>query len=1196
MGAQHESERQPPTLAQAMEQEQRTADATPIVKKDQATGTTPAQAMQQEKQQAQQQAAAKEQAAAAAAQKHRASYGPSAPATTTQPAETAYDQPSGGAPREGTSQLTPQEDMQRQQEESDRLRKEAEEEQQRKAAAAADEQRRFADEQRRGEEERRQAAAQQQQEAYEAEQRRREERRKQEEEEAFKKQQEQMGAAESGMASRDQQVAEYTRLLSEQGISGEKYNQLLSEGVSPRDAYNQLLRSNEEGISAEKVEEKKVPPPQDALGGSYTGETVNGRPVYEHPQGGKYTQQEGSNQVNWITDTEAAGVTQGESLEQWHKERQESGVARGMEAEQRAAELRQEPDASQDVLQGMEPEPDRTQDVLAGMEQPADRSQDVLTGMEPEPDRSQDILTGMQPEPDRSQEVLAGMEPEPVVDMSQEVLAGMEPEPEPDMSQDVLAGMQQEPDMSQDVLAGMPFTPEEGQELTREQMVEQLGRDVPGRMLDPFGRPISDVYGQGDAELALGREAQSGIEAQMSQIADQIGLDAEAEVSRQQKVVGDQFQQQREQLARMFALTPGAEGQKQRRFEQLAGEEARALAQVDATVRAQAREEGRANLAALTGLQESREQAALGAQGLGLQATGQAQQFLGQERQMGLEERGIGLEEAELYGRGEKGETLGGELGRGQAGLATRGQEFQEEIGRREMTAQEAELYGAGPGGQQTLSSQQLAQQGKLSREQMAQQGDLAREELALKGKAQTHSQRVENRRVELERQGMSLERDKLRETSQQFDETMNRDAERMGLDQEQMEHIHAMDEKQFDEQQFRFDQEYGQANRRLNIDQEQLTENVRIQDEERTARYAHLANELGLQSEQFERAIFDSDRNWASETSKAAREHGLNDKKFALAREQVENEMSLNNKSYDEATREAARRYNLDYRKYMSADERAKDQLNIQSKAQAAALGIEEERWDAAKRTNEKRESQIDQYFGGLMAGSKGGSTQTLTKEGIQRRMAGAPPTADYEKNLWEAQGRITYIEPDRLTGLTDQGIKNTFKRAIKDGLPGTDGQTFEGDQWDKSRWSTQNVRDLQQGKETTIQIWHKEKGKMEWTIPARMTDEPVTTGQGIDFEKDPEYNDENVRNWLEEEYPNMTDSEVDQLVGGDSLNYAVSPDNWYEAFTREQRSEISAMLMGTSYTAPPAKQGLASQIGMMAGQAAVGLISPTP
>lgn len=129
------------------------------------------------------------------------------------------------------------------------------------------------------------------------------------------------------------------------------------------------------------------------------------------------------------------------------------------------------------------------------------------------------------------------------------------------------------------------------------------------RLLDPESARLG--YGQGDVTKALGREAQSGIEAQMATIAEQLNLDADAEVGRQSQVVKDQFQQQREQLGRMFALNPGAEGQMQRRFEQLAGEEARALNQVDASVRAAARDEARANLASLTGLQESRERAAL---------------------------------------------------------------------------------------------------------------------------------------------------------------------------------------------------------------------------------------------------------------------------------------------------------------------------------------------------------------------------------------------------------------------------------------------------------------------------------------------------------------------------------------------------------------------------------------------------------
>ena len=88
----------------------------------------------------------------------------------------------------------------------------------------------------------------------------------------------------------------------------------------------------------------------------------------------------------------------------------------------------------------------------------------------------------------------------------------------------------------------------------------------------------------------------------------------------------------------------------------------------------------------MTGLQESREAAALGAEELNLEALNQAAGFAG-----GLDDRA--LRQAEVYGRGvdpisgNVRDTLAGEMGRGELGLATR-----------DTALREAEAYGGTEG------------------------------------------------------------------------------------------------------------------------------------------------------------------------------------------------------------------------------------------------------------------------------------------------------------------------------------------------------------------------------------------------------------------------------------------------------------------------------------------------------------------
>ena len=140
----------------------------------------------------------------------------------------------------------------------------------------------------------------------------------------------------------------------------------------------------------------------------------------------------------------------------------------------------------------------------------------------------------------------------------------------------------------------------------------------------------------------LGRGNQTGIEQRLQQISNQIEVDAEAEVRRQQAVAEQQFQTQREDLARMFSISPGSRGanlsgDQQRDFEQLASAEAQTLANIDAQVRAQARAEGRENLATLLGIQSGVQAGDLAVRGQGLEET----QVFGEEQGASMADFGI---------------------------------------------------------------------------------------------------------------------------------------------------------------------------------------------------------------------------------------------------------------------------------------------------------------------------------------------------------------------------------------------------------------------------------------------------------------------------------------------------------------------------------------------------------------------------
>ena len=203
------------------------------------------------------------------------------------------------------------------------------------------------------------------------------------------------------------------------------------------------------------------------------------------------------------------------------------------------------------------------------------------------------------------------------------------------------------------------------------------------RMLDPFtAAGGGSIYGQGNAFQTFGRNVMSGVEQRIARTLDDIAISADRERAGRKDAINQQYDQAIHKLSRVFATTPDKlSGAAQRRFEELESERANALTSVDVEVDRAVRDEQRSNIELLTGLQESREAAALSAEELNLQALQQAAGFAG-----GLDDRA--LREAEIYGRGAGGrETLAGEIERGQLGLAEK-----------ETGLREAEMYGGTEG------------------------------------------------------------------------------------------------------------------------------------------------------------------------------------------------------------------------------------------------------------------------------------------------------------------------------------------------------------------------------------------------------------------------------------------------------------------------------------------------------------------
>ena len=233
-----------------------------------------------------------------------------------------------------------------------------------------------------------------------------------------------------------------------------------------------------------------------------------------------------------------------------------------------------------------------------------------------------------------------------------------------------------------------PQTPEE----SRAAYIERLQAGRPDQ--DPVGsippeNSGTDSFLPPDAEF-YGREKKTGIEGEIEELTKNINIDADAEVRRQQAVAENQFQTQREKLARMFAISPGSRGRnlsgdQQRDFEQLSAAEANAMATIDAQVRGQAREEARTNIATLLGIQTDIQRGDIATRGadvseaevFGADASGKTTLA---ER---TSERSLSLEEKKqqyLETAGDRGQTLDEAI-----------QAWQQEQGERALTVQETQ-------------------------------------------------------------------------------------------------------------------------------------------------------------------------------------------------------------------------------------------------------------------------------------------------------------------------------------------------------------------------------------------------------------------------------------------------------------------------------------------------------------------------
>jgi hypothetical protein len=233
-----------------------------------------------------------------------------------------------------------------------------------------------------------------------------------------------------------------------------------------------------------------------------------------------------------------------------------------------------------------------------------------------------------------------------------------------------------------------------GNQLKIEEANGAIQLDARQRLLNPNSVGSgAQVFGQGNANQFYGRNAMSGIEQRIAEMASEINVNADTQRAAEKQRINTQIDQAQEKLARVFAnpATGGLSGAAQRRFEELEAGRASALNEIDTRVDAQVREETRTNMGTLLGLQQSREGASVAANQVNQGNLAQILGFAGAQDQLGL-------------ARGQALGNIDGQntLARDQYNTATsqgdRGLDLQDRAQRDQTRLAELDLFGGAEG------------------------------------------------------------------------------------------------------------------------------------------------------------------------------------------------------------------------------------------------------------------------------------------------------------------------------------------------------------------------------------------------------------------------------------------------------------------------------------------------------------------
>lgn len=489
---------------------------------------------------------------------------------------------------------------------------------------------------------------------------------------------------------------------------------------------------------------------------------------------------------------------------------------------------------------------------------------------------------------------------------------------------------------------------------------------------------IDIANAEADPTQQFGRANKSGLEGQIGQSIDNLTIDKQEELQREQDMITQQFQQQREQLARMYATDPSGinSGDAQRQFEVLASQEAMAKSQAYTSSLQRIREEERANIGTMLQTQQSLQQGDLAARADYLQQKGlelEAAKYQESTRQFDETLKQQVAQFAQQYGLDQT--QANAMVDQTYAAINARNKELDANID--QMQAQGkldyAKFNMSADQFKATVQQQELSRQTDIAQFSMQFGLDASKFEQAINESDRQFALANEQaaNQYGLDVAQFELAQWKMRDDAQARDtareDAVTQFAQQFNLDAGKFNMALADTQAKWEQTNRETAQKFGMDEANFMLARQDMQERYRLQEQAQKDQRDQFADSFGLDKDKFNLAMVEADRAWKLSSEEQAHKFDMDADQFALARAEFENKVEMGNLTFEQASEEAARAYNLDVTKFKQATVEAGKQYELE-KGQIAQnwqldqqkFGLAEAQFNSDKNFRQQEQLQI--------------------------------------------------------------------------------------------------------------------------------------------------------------------------------------------------------------------------------------------